>query len=132
MNLWVFTNPDSSGDYGNKFGYRKAIFFGMDALVKKNWRKTTWGRSRSGKRSLHWSRTPVFISKTDTAFAEEKRLKLRSTFEFTGEATPRATSEETLAANFDSTRIFNKFTPKSGIQTFCISHSTNLLHIYKV
>lgn len=103
----------------------------MDTLVKKNWRKTIWGRSRSGKRSLHWLRTPVFISKTDTAF-EEKRLKLRSTFEFTREATPRATSEEALAANFDSTRIFNKFTSKAGIQTFCISQSTNLMHIYNV
>lgn len=63
-------------------------------------------------------RTPVFISKTDTAFEEEKRLKLRSTFEFTREATSRATSEEALAANFDSIRIFNKFTSKAGIQTF--------------
>lgn len=88
----------------------------MDTLVKKNWRKTTCGRSRSGKRSL--VRTPVFISKTDTAFEEEKRLKLRSTFEFTREATSRATSEEALAANLDSTRIFNKFTSKAGIQTF--------------
>lgn len=100
--------------------------------MKKNWRKTTCGRSRSGKRSLHWLRTPVSISKTDTAFEEEKRLKLRSTSEFTGEATPRATSEETLAANFDNTRIFNKFTPNAGIQTFCISQSTDLLHIYNV
>lgn len=89
----------------------------MDALSKKL-EEAMKMQSGLAKRSLHWLRTPVSISKTDTAFREEKGLKLSQLFEFTGEATPRATSEETLAANFDSTRIFNKFTPNAGIQTF--------------
>lgn len=35
-------------------------------IAEKNWRKTTQGGARSGKKRLHWLRTTVFISKTGT------------------------------------------------------------------
>lgn len=60
----------------------------------------------------------TFLSARPTQCLGKDRADVEVTFWTQREHNASGQSEETLAADFDSTQFFNRFTPTAGIQAF--------------